>query len=459
MNGIRLYNTLTRKIEKFVPQDPKKVKIYTCGPTVYSTPHVGNLAAYVYWDLLIRTLKANGYTPYRVINLTDVGHLVSDSDEGEDKLEKGARQSGKTVWEVAEKYIREFKSAYKSLNLKQPAVWARATDYIQEDIQIIDKLYYKQYAYIIKDGIYFDTSKFLKYADFAKLNLSGQLCNGSGRLSDNDEKYNCSDFALWKFIQPGEKHAMRWNFLDRPGYPGWHLECSAIIHKELGEPIDIHAGGIDHIPVHHTNEIAQSEAAFDKRLAKYWLHCNHLTINGKKISKSEGNGYSLRDLKRAGYSPLDFKMWVLQGHYQSERDFTISNLEAAKKRRLMWRNQIAKIKQGYIKKDEPPHVVDERVLGIIDILNDNLNSPKAFSVIDNINSDSLTFWKKIEELFGLGLFKDKEPTKEQLALIQARGRARARKDFTESDRLRDELAKHNLTILDTPDGQVWQYQN
>ena len=255
-NQLHLYNTLTRKIEVFRPLDPNQVKIYTCGPTVYSAPHIGNFAAYVYWDLLIRTLKMNGYKPYRVLNLTDVGHLTSDGDEGEDKLEKGARQSGKTVWEVAEYYSHLFLQDYKALNLTPPDVIAKATDYIDQDKALVDELKKNGYAYETQDGIYFDTSKLPSYADFARLDL--EKLQAGARVEFSTEKHNASDFAVWKFIQPGEKHAMRWDYLGRPGYPGWHLECSTIIHEELGEPIDIHTGGIDHIPVHHTNEIAQT---------------------------------------------------------------------------------------------------------------------------------------------------------------------------------------------------------
>ena len=271
---MKLFNTLGRKLETFKPFDPQNVKVYTCGPTVYSSPHIGNYAAYIYWDLLVRLLKFNGYTVHRVLNLTDVGHLSSDADEGEDKLEKGARTSGKTVWEVADYYAHEFLTGFHALNLVEPTKIAKATDYIAADIQVVDALTKKGYTYETSDGIYFDTSKFAKYADFAKLSLRD--LKAGARVALSSEKRNPSDFAVWKFIRPEEKHDMRWDYLSRPGYPGWHLECSTIIHSELGETIDIHTGGIDHIPVHHTNEIAQSEAAFDKKLAKYWLHCNLL---------------------------------------------------------------------------------------------------------------------------------------------------------------------------------------
>lgn len=450
-NKLKLYNTLGRKIETFVPFNAGEVKIYTCGPTVYSQPHIGNFAAYIYWDLLIRTLKAQGYGVKRVLNLTDVGHLTSDADDGEDKLEKGARQTGKTVWEVADFYIEKFLADYRALGLMPPDVLARATGYIPEDIELVDELTAKGYTYETKDGIYYNTAKFPHYADFAHLDL-GNLKAGA-RVEFSSEKLNPSDFAVWKFIQPDEKHEMRWDYLGRPGYPGWHLECSTIIHTELGETIDIHTGGIDHIPVHHTNEIAQSEAAFEKQLAKYWLHCNHLTSDGQKISKSLGNGYTLADLAAQGYSPLDFKMWVLQGHYQSERDFSIDNLEAARIRRLNWRNRIAKCYQS-----QSVGTSAEVISEVIDALNDNLNSPKAFAIIDAVENDSLDFWQQVDHLFGLGLIDDAprlDKATEQL--LQERAAARAEKDFATSDRLRDELWAKNIAVLDSADGQIWQY--
>lgn len=451
MPKLRLYNTLTRKLETFDPFNSNLVKVYTCGPTVYSQPHVGNFAAYVYWDLMVRTLEVNDYKVERVINLTDVGHLVSDSDDGEDKLEKGARKSGKTVWEVAEYYISAFQKDFRRLQLREPTSWARATDYINEDIAIVNLLTKKGYTYETTDGVYFDTSKFEAYADFAKLQLD-QLRAGA-RVEFSNEKKNPSDFAVWKFIQPDEKHTMRWDYLGRPGYPGWHLECSTIIHNLLGETIDIHTGGIDHIPVHHTNEIAQSEAAFDKKLAKYWLHCNFLTVDGEKISKSLGNIYTIDDLVKQGYSPLDFKMWVLQGHYQTERDFSLEQLESARVRRLNWRNRIALCHQGQQKTVTPNQY--EKILAALD---DNLNSPQAFAAIDEAGNGDTKFWQYIDKLFGLNLLHDAPAlTDEQEKLIKQRASARNKKDFARSDELRQQLTDDNISISDTPDGQVWGY--
>lgn len=451
MSKMKLYNTLTRKIEVFTPFDPQQVKIYTCGPTVYSRPHIGNFAAYVYWDLLVRTLEANGYGVRRVLNLTDVGHLTSDGDEGEDKLEKGARKSGKDVWAVAEEYVDSFRRDFRELNLRQPAVWARATDYIQQDEALVDKLREKGVTYETKDGIYFDTSKFPHYADFARLDLSG--LQAGKRVEFSSEKRNPSDFAVWKFIQPGEKHEMRWKYLDREGYPGWHLECSSIIHSELGETIDIHTGGIDHIPVHHSNEIAQSETAFEKRLARYWLHCNFLTIDGEKISKSLGNVYSLDDLAERGFSAMDFKTWVLQGHYQSERNFSFRDLEAARQRRLNWRNLIARCRQ-----DKESGIDGGDFMVVLEKVNSNLNSSEAMVAIEGTPNRDLMFWQKVDELFGLNLMADAPDIDEDTEKVIAEYEAeRAKKNYEKSDQLRDELAARNLRIVEQNGKVYWQY--
>ena len=445
---LRLYNTATRKLENFKPLGDV-VKIYTCGPTVYNFQHIGNYASYIYWDLLVRTLKLDGYKVKRVLNLTDVGHLVSDGDVGEDKLEKGAAREGKSVWEVAKYYIDDYMANYRALELTWPDVLTRATEYIEADEQAVDAMTAAGYTYKTEDGVYFDTSKFAGYADFARLDLAG--LQAGARIGFNDEKRNASDFAVWKFIKPGEKHAMRWDYLGRPGYPGWHLECSTIIHEELSEPIDIHTGGIDHVPVHHTNEIAQTYAAYGRELSKYWLHCDFITIDGQKISKSLGNTYVLKDLAERGFLAMDYKMWVLSGHYQGTRNFTFESLEAAKNRRQNWRARIAMCYQQKITSDKG---VFEKVL---DAVNNNLNSPEAFAIIDN-SELSLKDWQKIDELFGLRLIADTpDIAEEQYALIKERDAARAEKEYTKSDEIRDQLLTQGITVKDTPDGGVWGY--
>ncbi len=447
---MKLYNTLGRKLEAFHPLDRNNVKIYTCGPTVYARAHIGNLTSYIYWDLLIRTLEANGFRVNRVLNLTDVGHLSSDADEGEDKLEKGAKREGRSVWDIAEDYINQFLADFHSLNLLEPQKIARATDYIKQDISLIESLTAKGFTYETSDGIYYNTAKFSTYPDFAHLDLDH--LRAGARVDFNSEKKNVSDFALWKFIKEGEAHAMRWDYLGRPGYPGWHIECATIIHEELGETIDIHTGGIDHIPIHHTNEIAESEAAFDKKLANFWLHCNFITIDGQKISKSLGNTSSLDDLKSRGFSPLDFKMWVLQGHYRGERNFSFDDLAAAKTRLLSWRNRLAlALQESY---PDHPEIIDK----IKEQLSDNLNSPEAFATIDSVEQLSLHDWEDIDNLFGLNLIASvKDITAEQKALIHTREEKRQSKNYAAADQLRLDLERQGLTILDTPTGPRWQY--
>ena len=443
----KIYNTANKKMEEFKPLSDV-VKIYTCGPTVYSEAHIGNLTAFIYWDLLIRILKADNYKVRRVLNLTDVGHLTSDADSGEDKLEKGAEREGLTVWEVADKYIAKFMDDYRDLCLLEPEVLARATDYIKEDVEAVDLMHNNGFTYETRDGVYFDTSRFSKYADFAKLDLAG--LQAGARVEFSDEKKNVSDFAVWKFIQPGENHAMRWDYLKKPGYPGWHLECATIIHKELGEPIDIHTGGIDHIPIHHTNEIAECHAAYGSQLSRYWLHCDFITIDGQKISKSLGNVYSLSDLNERGFSAMDYKMWVLSGHYQGTRNFTFGSLEGAKSRRLSWRNRIARCYQKKVDSDGAYNK-------ILEALNDNMNSAEAFALIDN-SILSLEDWGKIDSLFGLRLLDDTpDISADTYELIKERQIARENRNFKRADEIRDRLSKLIIEVNDTDNGPVWRY--
>lgn len=474
---MRLFNTLTRKLEDFRPISGKTVKIYTCGPTVYSSPHIGNFTAYIYWDLLVRALTLEGYVVKRILNYTDVGHLTSDADSGEDKLEKGARREGKTVWEVAEYYIREFERDFDRLNLTKPTIVARATDYIEADEHAVDKMTENGFTYETSDGIYYNTKKFTDYPKFARLDLNGQWAGA--RVAVNSEKKNPSDFAVWKFIQPGENHAMRWDYLGRPGYPGWHLECATIIHENFGEPIDIHTGGIDHIPVHHTNEIAEMYAMTGKPLANYWVHCNFITINGEKISKSLGNIITLDELEKKGYSALDYKMWVLQGHYQGERNFTLEGLEAAKNRRLAWRNRIAELYQtenssrteesvdldnlvvadrplGPAKKDTASETSENFQRILAPTLN-NLTSSESCAIIDSLML-TLDDWQKIDELFGLNLIGSAPDLSAKVKpLLEERKKARAEKKFARADEIRDKLKSQNIAIKDTPNGPIWQY--
>ncbi|MDB5183600.1 MAG: cysS [Candidatus Saccharibacteria bacterium] len=475
---VRLHNTLSKEVEVFASQEPNLVKLYTCGPTVYDYPTVGNWAAYIYWDTLVRTLRADGYSVERVMNITDVGHLVSDADDGEDKLEKGARREGKTAWEVAKFYTDDFLAGMEALNLITPEHITKATEYIPQQLELVRTLKNKGFTYQIDDGIYFDTSKFPTYADFAELDLADQ--RAGARVAFNEEKRNPSDFALWKFSPADEKRDMEWetpaDLLDgdvRMGFPGWHLECSAMAMDILGHTLDIHTGGIDHIPVHHTNEIAQSEGATGVKFSNYWLHSNHLKVDGTKISKSLGNGYTLANLQEKGFSPLDYRMFVLQGQYRNEGNFTFDNLTAAQNRRTHWRNIAALRHQTHqttgVNGDNPsPAVIGK----IKEALNDDLNTPLALSVIDEVFShleshsidkidrDALVqLVEEIDELLGLKLAETTpDISDEQKQKIIERERVREAKDWTASDKLRDELHDSGIIIRDTPAGTIWEYQ-
>lgn len=486
---LQLHNTLTRTVEPFTPLDEGKVTLYTCGPTVYDFPTVGNWSSYIYWDTLVRTLRANGYTVERVMNLTDVGHLVSDADEGEDKLEKGARREGKTAWEVAAYYTADFLKGMQKLKLIHPDHITKATEYIPQQLSLIETLKEKGYTYQTKDGIYFDTSKFPSYADFAHLDLDAQ--QAGARVEENVEKRQPWDFALWKFTPAGEVRDMEWEtpaeLLELPpdesspimGFPGWHLECSAMAMDILGPTIDIHTGGIDHIPVHHTNEIAQSEAATGQLFARYWLHNNHLKINGGKISKSLGNGYTLADIEAKGFSALDLRMFVLQGQYTSEGNFTFENLEAAANRLANWRDYAAlrhqthdRLSQDNDKNDSSEYISLLATSGVIrEAINENLNTPKAlshideaFSRLDNRPLDEIhrhglmETLQTIDELFGIDLLgTTPDITDDQKRLVLERMRAREQKDWQRSDELRDQLAREGVRVRDTPKGTIWSY--
>lgn len=478
---LKLHNTLTKTVQDFAPQTEGSVTLYTCGPTVYDYLHIGNWAAYIYWDTLVRTLTAGGYVVKRVMNITDVGHLVSDADEGQDKLEKGAEREGKTAWEIAQFYSDDFLAGMTKLNLRTPEYIARATDYIPEQIELIRTLKQKGHTYQISDGIYFDTSTFPSYADFAGLTIDAQ--KAGARVAFNSEKYNLSDFALWKFSPEGTQRDMEWETPsdllegDTPplapvmGFPGWHIECSAIAMNILGPTIDIHTGGIDHIPVHHTNEIAQSESASGQRFAHFWLHNNHLKSNGTKISKSLGNGYTLDDLKTHGFSPLDFRMLVLQGHYRSEGNFTLENLEAAHNRLQHWR-AVAVLRWQIA---EHTGALDQQLqqaeASILAALENDLDTPEALRITDDIFSriesqplgsaspeTLLSLLTHLDALLGLQLVDATPDIDDSVKkILLSRESARERKDWTESDNLRDQLAVHGVHVSDTSSTSIWSY--
>lgn len=484
---LRLHNTLTKKTEDFVPQHGNNVLLYTCGPTVYNYLHVGNWAAYVYWDILVRTLLANDYTIERVMNITDVGHLTGenegDADTGEDKMQKGARREGKTAWEVAEFYAEDFLVGMEKLGLLLPEHTPKATDFIPQQLDLIRILKEKGFTYQTTDGIYFDTSKFPTYADFAGLDLAAQ--KAGARVEFNTEKRNPSDFALWKFSPLDEKRDMEWatpdDLLELPqgddkimGFPGWHLECSAMAMSILGPTLDIHTGGIDHIPVHHTNEIAQSESASGVRFANYWLHNNHLKVNGTKISKSLGNGYTLQDLAERGFSALDYRMFVLQSQYSSEGNFTFENLTAAKNRLANWRNVAALRHQTHdtlVGDSDKSISLLATSQAIIEAINNDLNTPEALRVIDqafaqfdgkdlgSIHQHGLNHvLESIDAILGLQLVDSTPDVDDEIKqLIIKRQRARDEKNWATSDEIRDKILKKGIVLRDTSSGSIWEY--
>lgn len=487
--SLQFHNQLSKKVDAFRPITEGNVSLYTCGPTVYNYLTVGNWTAFIYWDTLVRVLQANNLEVTRVMNITDVGHLVSDADEGEDKLEKGAKREGKTAWEVAKMYTDDFFAGMKALNLILPTHTPRATDYIPQQLEFVRVLKNKGYTYQISDGIYYDTAKFPTYSNFADLDLEAQ--KAGARVEFNPEKRNASDFALWKFTPAGEHRDMEWETpkdLLQPdisseqkvmGFPGWHLECSAMAMSLLGETIDIHTGGIDHIPVHHTNEIAQSEAANGVPMAHYWLHNNHLKVNGTKISKSLNNGYTLQDLAEKGFDPLDFRLFILQSHYRTEGNFTFDNLTAARNRRLNWRNVAALRHQTHdtLETDETNEADSKTVSlyattqALVEALSDDLNTAEGMAIIDEAFSKVLstrlddihqhafvTLLETIDQLYGLELLgTTPDISDDHKRLIIERARVREDKNYSRSDEIRDELAASGIAVRDTPSGPIWEY--
>ncbi|MGO3701775.1 MAG: cysteine--tRNA ligase [Candidatus Saccharimonadales bacterium] len=476
--SLRFYNTRTRTVEPFTPQQAGEVKLYTCGPTVYDYLHVGNWAAYIYWDILVRTLEANGLNVNRVMNITDVGHLVSDADDGEDKLEKGAKREGKTAWDIAAFYGDYFLKHLETLNIIKPTHITKATEYIDEQLALVRTLKEKGYTYQISDGIYFDTSKFPTYADFAHLNL--ESLKAGARVEMNEEKRNPTDFALWKFTPEGQVRDMQWktpeDLLEGEnsimGFPGWHLECSAMAMDILGDHLDIHTGGIDHIPVHHTNEIAQSEAASGEQFSNMWLHNNHLKVNGTKISKSLGNGYTIEDLAERGFTAQDLRMFILQSSYRSEGNFTFENLEAASVRLKNWRRAASLRHQTYATVDAPEGNTPSRAATHVlkEILENDLATPEALAHIDKvlgevldvplhtINQVALTgFLEHVDSLLGFTLLADTpDITNDQKQRIIQRRRARDAKDWPTSDQLREELAQDGIIVRDSARYTIWE---
>jgi len=457
---IRLYNTLTRRVEELKPLKPGQVSLYTCGPTVYNYYHIGNLRNAVFNDTLRRTLEASGYKVRHTMNITDVGHLVSDADEGEDKLEKGATREGKTVWEVAEHYTRAFKHDMQLMNVLPPNAYhskkyednyARATDFIDEQIDIIERLIKKGFAYQTKQAIYFDVTKLPDYGALTGQKLADKEVAARSDVVTDPDKRGPHDFAVWFFtVGRYEDHSMHWSSPWGDGFPGWHLECSAIIHATLGDPIDIHTGGVDHIGTHHPNEMAQTEAAFGHPLAHYWVHNEFILVDGAKMAKSKGNSYILADVIDRGFHPLALRMLYLQAHYRSELNFTWESLEAAQNRLL---NLCAWADLAHQSSKQIDDIND-----LVETLANDLATPLVLEAIDTAPNlaPSPRLLTKLDQLLGLDLSNRPDITDQQKHLIAEREEMRQAKDWKRADEIRDQLATHDLVIDDTPNGPRWR---
>jgi cysteinyl-tRNA synthetase len=479
---MRLYNTLTRQLEDFVPQRRDEVTLYTCGPTVYDYAHIGNLRSFIFDDTLRRALQANNYQVAHVMNITDVGHLVSDADEGEDKLEKGAAREGKTVWDVARHYTEAFKADMAALGILEPSLnpnrtgnkaghdpYARATDFIDEQIKLVQALLDGGYVYQTKQAIYFDVTKLDDYGRLTGQKLADKEVGARSDVVTDSDKHHPYDFAVWFFtIGHFAHHTMHWPSPWGNGFPGWHLECSAIIHATLGDPIDIHTGGVDHIGTHHPNEMAQTEAAYGHNLAKYWLHNEFILVDGSKMSKSKGNFYTLKDLTERGFSPLAYRLLVLQAHYRSELNFTWESLEAAQNTLInlyAWADLKHQTNLAEARLEDSD--LDSFLDRVSQALSDDLATSDALaelfrfslSLAPGMTLDPDDFDKilvRLDEQLGLSLAGRPDIDAGTKALIEEREAARQAKDYARADTLRKQLDKRGISVGDTPNGPRWR---
>jgi cysteinyl-tRNA synthetase len=449
-----LFNSLTRKKEVFKPIKDKIVGIYTCGPTVYNYAHLGNLRTYIFEDILKRVLIYNGYKVKHVMNITDVGHLTSNADTGEDKIELEAKKEKRTAWEIAEFYTKEFKKDLKDLNILPPDVWVKATETIKDQIELIKKLEEKGFTYITEDGVYFDTSKLKDYGKLSPLKKEKIL---PGARIDVKGKKNPTDFALWKFTPPGVKRQMEWDSPWGVGFPGWHTECVVMAIKNLGIPFDIHCGGVDHLSIHHPNEIAQAEAVYGKILANFWLHGEFLIFGKEKMAKSKGGFITLKTLKEKSFNPLAYRYLCLTTHYRSKLNFSWDSV-ASSQNAL---NKIYETLSGFKKVGRLNKDFQEKFLKFI---NDDLNLPGALSLVWELINSNLEGGEKLATLFDfdrvLGLKlketwqKSKIVPKKIKELVLKRERLRKEKKWDEADKLREEIRKAGYQIDDSPDGPI-----
>lgn len=456
MDKIYLYNTATRKKEEFRPIKNGEVGIYSCGPTVYSSPHIGNMYAYICWDILVKMFEYLGYKVNWVMNITDVGHLTSDADTGEDKMEKGAKKEGLSVWEIARKYESEFMYNLTNLNITKPSQMPRATETIIDQIELIKKIEKNGFSYITDDGVYFDTSKYDDYGKFANLNL--EKIRAGIRVEINEEKKSPVDFALWKFSPSPQsglpKRQMEWDSPWGVGFPGWHVECTTMSTKYLGEVFDIHTGGEDHIPVHHTNEIAQGYGAFGKMTAKYWIHNAFITFGGSKISKSSGGLFTVQELIDLGFDPLAYRYLVLGSHYRKGMEFSVDSLNSA----LISLNKLRSYRTDLVGK-----VNLEFKKEFLEKLTNDLAMPEVLALIWKMMKSNLTpedKWTTLLDFdyvlgFNLKNFvfdsQNLEIPKEIKQLVEQRKKSRENKDWAESDRLRKIIEDNGYLVEDSQD--------
>ncbi len=456
---IKLYNTLTRKKEEFIPIEKNKVSIYSCGPTVYSYAHIGNFRAYIFMDNLRRMLKYNGFELNHVMNITDVGHLTSDADTGEDKMEKAAKKEGKNPYEIAEFYTKAFMEDMEALNIDKPTKITKATDNIKEMIQMVKEIMDNGYGYETSKGIYFDVSKLDKYPVLSNNDVSGE--EHGARIDVDPEKRNPYDFALW--IKAPENHIMKWDSPWGKSYPGWHIECSTMGRKFLGENFDIHTGGVDHIPVHHENEIAQCKGAFGHNPANFWMHCEFLLVDGGKMSKSLGNIYRLSDLEKKGAEPLAYKLFCYSSHYRNKLNFTFEGVLSSQK-------ALNRLREGYLKnleskQDVSDDIVSEYETRFHEAINDDLNMPLAMSVVweiirSDIKSEKYAhLLEKFDEVLGLDLINSKQYLKKEIeiseelkTLLEERNKAKQDKNWEKADKIREEIKLRGYIIKDTKNG-------
>lgn len=454
--SLQLFNTLSRKKEIFKPINGKEVGLYSCGPTVYWFPTIGNWRTYIFSDVLRRVLEFNGYKVKQIMNVTDVGHLTSDADDGDDKMEKAAAKEGKKASEIAKFYFNSFKDDMKKLNILPPTKWTHATEHIKEQISLIQKLEKKGFTYETSDGIYFDTSKLKNYGELARLNVAELH---AGRRVAVGEKKHKSDFALWKFSLD-KKRQQEWKSPWGVGFPGWHIECSAMSMRYLGEHFDLHTGGEDHIPVHHTNEIAQSEAATGKKFVNFWLHGAFLNFKGEKVSKSKGGLYTISELEELGYSTLHYRYLCFQAHYRKPLEFSLDALDAAKKAFERLTRKVVELKSQLHKGKDLNEKYGKE---FSEAICDDLNMPRALQVLWNVVDDfdfdpkkKIALLKKMDEIFAFG-FNEMKETKEKIpldvkVLIAERETLRAQKKWAEADIVRERIREKGFDLEDSREG-------